>query len=189
MHSDRRNVLKAAGFGMIAATIGGVPKLVAAAEAHARALPFKVLTPAEALTLAALGEALLPGAKAAGVAHFVDDQLVKDPAECLLMLRYFDWPPPYAPFYRGGIAALDGAARAAHARPFAGLDAGEAGALVGQLLGGQVAGWPSPPQGPPPPLFYLSARADAVDVVYGTMAGAAKLGLPYLAHIEPETRW
>lgn len=185
MHSDRRDVLKAAGFGMIAATIGGRATLLSAADAHRRSLPFKRLTAAQAATLAALGEVLLPGAKAAGVAHFVDDQLVKDPAECLLMLRYFDWPPPYAPFYAGGLAALDGAAQAAHAKPFTALDAGQAAALVGTLLGGQAPGW----QGPPAPLFYLAARADAVDVVYGTMAGAAKLGLPYMAHIEPETRW
>ncbi len=189
MELDRRNILKATGFGLVAATVGGVPALLPAAEAHARTLPYKVLTPAQAATLAALGEVLLPGAKAAGVAHFVDDQLAKDAGECLLMLRYFDWPPPYAPFYAGGLAALDGAARAAHGLAFTGLDAGQAAALVGPLLGGQVAAWQGPPQGPPSPLFYLSVRADAVDVVYGTMAGTAKLGLPYMAHIEPETRW
>ena len=185
MQTDRRSIVKAAGFGMIAATVGGVPTLLAAAEAHAQALPFKVLAPAQAHTLATLGEVLLPGARAAGVAHFVDDQLAKDPAECLLMLRYFDWPPPYTPFYVGGLAALDGASQAAHGAAFTALDAGQASALVGQLLGGQVAGW----QGPPSPLVYLATRADAVDVVYGTMEGTAKLGLPYMAHIEPETRW
>lgn len=185
MESDRRDILKGAGFGLIAVQLGGVASFVSAAEARRRALPFKVLDTAQARTLAMLGEVLLPGAKAAGVAHFVDDQLAKDPAECLLMLRYFDWPPPYAPFYLGGLAALDSAARAAHQVAFASLDAGQATALVGQLLGGKVAGW----QGPPSPLFYLATRADAVDVVYGTMAGTAKLGLPYMAHIEPEAHW
>ena len=185
MTADRRTLLKTAGFGLVAAVVGGVPQLVSAAEAQRRAVPFRALTPAQGATLAALGEVLLPGARAAGVAHFVDDQLAKDPTECFLMLRYFDWPPPYAPFYAGGLAALDGAAAAAHGVPFTGLDAGQMTALVGQLLGGQVAGW----QGPPAPLFYLATRADAVDVVYGTVDGAAKLGLPYMAHIEPETRW
>lgn len=185
MEQDRRSILKVAGFGIIAATIGGVPTMLPAAEAQARSLAYKVLTPGQGATLSYLGEVLLPGAKAAGVAHFVDDQLAKNPAECLLMLRYFDWPPPYTPFYAGGLAALDGAAHAAHGKPFTGLDAGQAGALVGALLGGQVSGW----QGPPSPLFYLSARSDAVDVVYGTVEGAAKLGLPYMAHIEPEARW
>lgn len=185
MDNDRRSILKGAGFGLIAAQIGGVLTMLPAAEAQARALSFKILSPTQAATLAYLGEVLLPGAKAAGVAHFVDDQLAKDPADCLLMLRYFDWPPPYAPFYAGSLAALDGAAQAAHQKSFTDLDAGQASALVGTLLGGQVAGW----QGPPSPLFYLSARADAVDVVYGTVEGTAKLGLPYMAHIEPETRW
>lgn len=185
MTTDRRSLLQTAGLGFVAATVGGVPAMVSAAEAHRRALPFRVLTGAQAATLAAAGEVLLPGARTAGIAHFVDDQLAKDPVECLLMLRYFDWPPPYAPFYAGGLAALDGAAQAAHGMAFAALDAGQAAALVGPLLGGQVSGW----QGPPAALVYLALRADAVDVVYGTMAGTAKLGLPYMAHIEPDPKW
>ncbi len=183
MDHDRRDILKA-GFGLIAVT-GAVPTVVSAAEAHRRALPFKVLAPAQAATLAAFGEVLLPGARAAGVAHFVDDQLAKDPVECLLMLRYFDWPPPYTPFYTGGLAALDGAAQAAHGVAFAALDAGQATTLVTPMLAGQVPGW----QGPPAALVYLAVRADAVDVVYGTVEGTAKLGLPYMAHIEPDPKW
>lgn len=185
---DRRTLLKTGlttGFGLIAATVGSVPAMLSAAEAHRRALPLTVLTAAQAATLAAFGEVLLPGATAAGIAHFVDDQLAKDPAECLLMLRYFDWPPPYAPFYAGGLAALDGAAQAAHGVAFTALDGPRATALVAPMLAGEVAGW----HGPPAALVYLALRADAVDVVYGTMAGTAKLGLPYMAHIEPDPRW
>jgi len=180
----RRALLKA-GLGLIAATVGGVPAMVTAAEAHRRVIPFKVLTPTQGATLAAFGEVLLPGARAAGVAHFVDDQLAKDPVECLLMLRYFDWPPPYTPFYAGGLAALDTAARGLHGVAFTALDAGQATELVTPMLSGPMAGW----QGPPAPIVYLALRADAVDVVYGTMAGTAKLGLPYMAHIEPDPLW
>jgi hypothetical protein len=32
-------------------------------------------------------------------------------------------------------------------------------------------------------------RADAVDVVYGTMEGYEALGIPYMAHIAPDKRW
>ena len=47
------------------------------------------------------------------------------------------------------------------------------------------AGNADPWQGPPPPVFYMAVRSDAVDVVYGTESGFEELGLPYLAHISP----
>ena len=36
-------------------------------------------------------------------------------------------------------------------------------------------------------LFVL--RADALDVTYGTPEGFDALGIPYMAHIMPETPW
>jgi hypothetical protein len=38
-------------------------------------------------------------------------------------------------------------------------------------------------------LFWFVLRSDAVDVVYGTKEGVERLGLPYMAHIEPPSRW
>jgi hypothetical protein len=35
----------------------------------------------------------------------------------------------------------------------------------------------------------MVVRSDAVDVVYGTMDGYARLDIPYMAHIAPTTRW
>jgi len=32
-------------------------------------------------------------------------------------------------------------------------------------------------------------RNDAVDVVYGTQSGFEQLGVPYMAHIAPPSRW
>jgi hypothetical protein len=32
-------------------------------------------------------------------------------------------------------------------------------------------------------------RSDAVDVVYGTVEGYDALGIPYMPHITPVTRW
>ena len=39
------------------------------------------------------------------------------------------------------------------------------------------------------PMAYAVLRADAVDVVYGTMEGYQALGIPYMAHIAPDRRW
>ena len=36
---------------------------------------------------------------------------------------------------------------------------------------------------------YFVLRSDAVDVVYGTMEGYERLGVPYLPHIAPDKRW
>jgi hypothetical protein len=117
--------------------------------------------------------------------HFVDQQLAADAADCLLLIRYLDVPPPYADVYRGGLAALEAASRTAHARAFAELTAEQATALVRTMSEKDPPGW----QGPPAPLFYFAARSDAVDVVYGTEEGFAKLRIPYMAHIRPPTPW
>ncbi len=183
---ERRTLLKAGGLGLIAVVgAGGAVMMLSPREAREHGAPLKVLKPAEAKALEAFGEALLPGAAAAGIAHFIDAQIACDPADSLLVLRYFDWPAPYDAFYHGGIAALDAVAKAAFSKTFAELDAKQAETLTGQIATGAVKGW----QGPPPPLFYMAARSDAVDVVYGTMEGFQKLGVPYMAHIEPEHKW
>lgn len=179
----RRDVLK--GIGLIAVEVAGAVQLLTPAAAAAAEAGFKVLTQAEARTLAAFGEALAPGARAAGIAHYVDDQLAKPPADGLLMIRYLDVPPPWLPFYRAGLAALDTLAVARHGTGFAGLDAGQAAALIGAIAERPPEGW----QGPPSPLVYFAMRADAIDVVYGTEAGFERLGVPYMAHIAPDPKW
>lgn len=180
MASTRREVVRGLGFGLIAAEVAGVSAWLPPAEARVRGAALKALTPAEAATLEALGDTLLPGAAREGVAHFVDHHLSVEADDSLLMLRYFDWPPPYLPFYRGGLAALDGLAGGS----FAAQAPAARDALAGRLMG-PLPEW----RGPPAMLFYLSVRADAVDVVYGTEAGTERLGLPYMAHIAPPTLW
>ena len=49
----------------------------------------------------------------------------------------------------------------------------------------KIDGWKGPGGG----FVYLILRRDAVDVVYGTMAGYEGLGIPYMAHIAPTKRW
>ncbi len=154
-------------------------------DAKARKVPLRTLAGGEARTLERFAEVLLPGAEAAGVAHFVDHHLSVPAEDSLLMLRYLDVPPPYASFYKAGLSALDAHARARFGKGFAGLEAGPATAIVDDIIKAQPPGW----QGPPAPFFTFLVRSDAVDVVYGTRAGLARLGLPVMAHLEPEREW
>jgi hypothetical protein len=68
---------------------------------------------------------------------------------------------------------------------FAALSASEQHDFIDQLRQNKIEGW----QGPAAGQVYFVLRSDAVDVVYGTMEGYESLGLPYLAHIEPDRRW
>ena len=171
--------------GLLAFQVGGTVAMLSPRAARAAKLPMRVLKEAEVRTLEALGDTLLPGAAEAGLAAYLDQQLASDPAESLLMIRYLDVPPPHAPFYTAGLAAVDAAARKLHAQPFAALEPSARSAFVGQMQRGAIEGW----QGPPPPFFYFVLRSDAVDVVYGTVEGFEKLGIPYMAHIPPTEKW
>ncbi len=182
---NRREILKAGTLGLLAFKTGSVVQLLRPAAARAAGIPYQTLTNEEALLLEAFGEALLPGAKEAGLAHFVDQQISADPANSLLFLRYMDVPPPYADFYRAGLAGLDTYSRQSQNAAFYDLGANEAHGLIGEIAGTNPPGW----QGPPSPFFYFVARADAVDVVYGTVDGFKNLDIPYMAHLEPETKW
>jgi len=181
---DRRGALKRAGFGWIAVQLGAVTTWMTPADAHAARAPLKVLDPWEAELLEQFGEVLLPGAREAGLVNFIDHHLAVDAAESLLMLRYLDWPAPYAGFYKAGLAAMAGAL-AARSRAAANLSGAEWDAFIAEMNQGQPTGW----QGIPAGLFYFVLRSDAVDVVYGTEAGFARLGVPYMAHIPPSTPW
>lgn len=178
-------MLKAGGGLILVAGAGGALVLMTPREARDSRAGLRALSQDEGRTMEALGETLLPGAREAGILHFVDSQLAAAPADSLLILRYFDWPPPYADFYKGGLAALDGLSRVMTGRRFAALTAAKAAEVVGAMASGQAKAW----QGPPAQLFYMCARSDAVDVVYGTLEGFQKLGVPYMAHIEPDEKW
>lgn len=173
------------GLGVLPFVVDGKLCHLSPGEARARGIAFKSLTPAEVHCLEAFGDVLLPGAAKAGIAHFVDHHLSVPAAESLLMVRYLDVPPPYLDFYRAGLAALDSHSSSIHGTRFAGLAPEKANALVRAISSAPPAGW----AGPPSPLFYFAVRNDAVDVVYGTEEGFEKLGIPYMPHIVPETKW
>jgi hypothetical protein len=183
---ERRALMKGAALSALAFTAGGVEVLLSPRQARAQNMPFRTLTPEQVDTLEALGDTLVPGAKQAGISHFVDQQLSIPPGEALLEARILNIRPPYANFYRAALGAVDKASKAQNnGRGLAQLNDSERHAFVDLMRQNKVDGW----QGPPGPFVYLVLRSDAVDVVYGTMDGYAALGIPYMPHIAPEKRW
>ena len=183
---ERRAFMKGAAGGALAFTVGGIEVLVTPAAARAQGVPLRTLTAAQAATLEALGETLVPGARQAGIAHFVYQQISIPADEALLEARILNVRPPYANFYRAALAAVDRASQALNnGRNFAQLGEAEQRSLVDSMRQNKIEGW----QGPGGPFVYLLLRSDAVDVVYGTMEGYAGLGIPYMPHIAPTKRW
>jgi len=183
---ERRDFIKGAATGALTFTISGVEVLLTPREARAQNVPFRLLKANEAETIEALGETLVPGARAAGVAHFIDQQLSVPPNEALLEARILNVRPPYANFYRAVIGAVDAASTVLNnGRGFAQLDPAEQHDFVSALRQNKLQNW----QGPSGPLVYMVVRSDAVDVVYGTMEGYEALDIPYMPHIAPVERW
>lgn len=182
---DRRTVLRTGGAGMLLFSLAGCDKWMTPREAREQGADFRHLEPREVAILEALGEALVPGARAAGIGHYVDANLVRHHADCLLTIRYLDVLPPYGEFYANALKALDDYSVASVGSGFASLSTSKAKDVVGLMLGGNMSGW----KGPPSALLYLAVRSDAVDLVYGTVGAFERLGLPYVAHIEPKTTW
>jgi hypothetical protein len=183
---ERRALLKGAGMSALAFVAGGTEVLLTPRAARAQNIPFRTLTPEQAEALDALGETLVPGARAAGISHYIDQQISIPAEEALLEARILNIRPPYANFYRAALGAVDKASRAHDGdRGIAQLGDSERHAFVDMMRQNKIEGW----QGPPGPFVYLVLRSDAVDVVYGTVDGYVGLGIPYMAHIAPEKRW
>jgi hypothetical protein len=187
MHDiERRALLKGAAAGALAFSAGGAEVLLTPRAARAQGVALRTLNAEQAATLDALGETLVPGARAAGISHFVDQQISIPPEEALLEARILNVRPPYANFYRAALGAVDRASQAVNGgRAFAALNETEQRSFVDSMRQNKVEGW----QGPPGSFVYLLLRSDAVDVVYGTMDGYAALGIPYMPHIAPSKRW
>jgi Gluconate 2-dehydrogenase subunit 3 len=181
----RRAFIKGASIGALAYSVGGVEVLLTPREARAQGLAFKMLTPDEAATLEAIGDTLAIGARQAGIAHFVDQQLTQPPPLALLSVRVNEIRPPYVNFYRGALGAIAIAAKAMHGRKFGECDEAEQIKFVELLARREIKDW----NGPAQPQVYAILRNDAVDVVYGTVEGFERVGVPYLPHILPEERW
>jgi gluconate 2-dehydrogenase gamma chain len=179
----RRELLTRMGTGLVAITVSSARGQVSPEQARARGETLRQLSEAEGKTLESLGDVLLPGAAAAGIAHYVDDQLSSETP--LLMLKYVDYPGPFLDFYQQGLRSLDSLGRARHDSSFHELSSARKVDLVREVSQKNPPGW----TGPPGPLFYFVTRNDAVDVCYGTPEGFAKLNIPYMAHILPRRKW
>ncbi|HUD89574.1 MAG TPA: gluconate 2-dehydrogenase subunit 3 family protein [Xanthobacteraceae bacterium] len=182
---QRRAFIKGAAIGTLAFTVGGVEVMLTPRQAQAQNIPLRTLTPAQAATLGAMGETLVPGAKDSGVVNFVDQQLSIAPEEALLEARIMNVRPPFANFYRAALGAIEGASQAKYGRGFGELNPSEQHDFVDLMRQNKLDGWKGPPSG----FVYFLLRTDAVDVVYGTMDGYAHLGVPYQAHIAPTKPW
>jgi hypothetical protein len=188
MAYSRRTFVKqgaAGGIALLTFVVAGCEKRLTPAEARAADIPYRTFGAEQVRTLEALGEVLLPGSAAAGIAHFIDHQLSGPQADSMLMIKYLGVPVPYSDFYRGGLAGIEGAARKRFTQSFTALAANDAKSLVAAMAKGDLPGW----IGPPPPLFFFVLRNDAVDATYGTSKGFEDLAVPYMAHIAPPTRW
>jgi hypothetical protein len=183
---ERRVFNQGALIGALAFTVGGVERMLTPRQAYAQDVPLRTLKPEEAKTLAAMGEALVPGARNAGVVQFVDQQISIPPEQALIEARIMNVRPPYANFYRAALGAIDGASKARHGgRGFAELSGAEQHDFINAMRQNKIEGWKGPAGG----FVYFLLRTDAVDVVYGTMEGYAALGVPYMPHIAPTRSW
>lgn len=142
--------------GQVRRAFGGV------VGSHVAGAGLRFFTAEEAGRLDALGDALVPGARAAGLSRYIDRYVSVAPANSLLTLRYLNVAPPYGEFYRKSLRRLGSWHDVAKA--------------VRRLADTE-------------PLFYFALRSDAIDVTYGTMSGFKTLDIPYLPHIAPRVPW
>ena len=183
---ERRGFIKGAALGALAFTVEGAQVLLTPRAARAQAVPFRTLTAEQVEALEAVGETIVPTARQAGIAHFVDQQLSIPAEEALLEARILKLRPPYVNFYRAALGAVDRASAArSQGRRFAQLSEAEQRDFIDAMRQNRIEGW----QGPAGGFVYTVLRNDAIDVVYGTMEGYAALGVPYMPHIAPTKRW
>ena len=180
---SRREMLSRMGTGLLAVTIPTIWGPLSPAEARTKGSTLRHFNDPETATLEDLGETLLPGAKQAGIVHYIDAQLSSE--QSMLFLKYMDYPGPQKDFYTSGLRALNSLSKSKYSKSFSDCATEEKTAIVREISGKNPDGW----QGPPAPLFYFVTRNDAVDVYYGTIEGFQKLQYPYLPHIKPPSKW
>ena len=180
----RREMLRGVA-GALLFSAAGVDVLLTPRQARAQGVAFRILTPQEVQVLEAVGETLALGAREQGVAHFIDQQCLVAPQEALLTLRLAGANPPFIEFYRAALAEVNRQSRSQHNAMFPALNGPDRHAFIDRMRLSALPDWNGPPQG----LVYAVLRADAVDVVYGTVAGFERLAVPYMPHIPPAEGW
>src|ERR1700686_389446 len=145
---ERRALVKGAALSALAFSVGGAQILLSPRAARAQNIPFRTLTPEQVETIEALGDTLVPGAKQAGISHFVDQQLSIPHGEALLEARILNVRPPFANFYRAALGAVDKASQAVNGgRNFAQLSETEQRDFVNNMRQNKVEGWQGPAGG------------------------------------------
>src|SRR5438132_11878291 len=84
--SSRRDFVSGAAAGgvcLLTFTLSGCEAKLTPAQARAAKVPLQTLTLSDASTMDCLGEILLPGSAAAGLAQYLDHQLSGDPAHSM----------------------------------------------------------------------------------------------------------
>lgn len=185
MKTSRRKFIRTGAFGVLAFVAGDKIRWLTPVQARAEKIPFQSLDWEQAKVVDRLGDLIVPGAAAAGLSHFLDQQLSASIEDCMLVIRYLGVEAPYKGFYAQSLAALEASSQTQFKKAFAHLSAGQVNSLVDSMAKGNPPGW----QGPPAPFFFFVLRNDASDVVYGTEKGFANLGIPYMAHISPSSPW
>ena len=144
-------------------------------EAEARVFEPQILSPQQCKALSTLGDALVPGAAAAGLSAYIDLQLQAGD-ESLLIGKYLGVDTSaQTGFYR---AAADNVMSLAD-------ESISMHTFASSMATDAVSGW----AGPPASYVLFVLRADALDVTYGTPEGFEKLGIPYMAQIKPDRPW
>jgi hypothetical protein len=182
-HLDRRFLLQAGGASLAVAAATPLA-LFDPRAARAQGMPFKVLAPDEVTTIEALSDALVPGARDAGVSHYIDHELASPSPR--LMLRFAQLRGPMPPYYHGALAAFAAAVTAQGSGSFSSLSPDAQHTIIEALRTGAIKPWDATVA---PPVFYGMMRNDGVDVVYGSVEGFKNLDIPYMPHIMPKATW
>jgi hypothetical protein len=181
---DRRHLLQAGGASFAMAAAAPL-SLFDSRKARAEGMPFKVLSPDEVRTIEALSDALVPGARDAGVSHYIDHELASPSPR--LLLRFAQLRGPMAPYYRGALAAFAASMTAQGNSAFSSLTPDAQHNVIEAVRTGTIKPWDAGAVAAP--IFYGMMRNDGVDVVYGSAEGFKNLDIPYMPHIMPKTTW
>jgi hypothetical protein len=182
---DRRHLLQAGGASLAIAAATPL-SLFDPREARAQGMPFKVLSSDEVATIEAVSDALVPGARDAGVSHYIDHELSGPSPR--LMFRFAQLRGAMAPYYHGALAAFAASLTAQGNGAFASLSPDAQHTVIEALRTGTIKPWEAS-GGVAAPVFYGMMRNDGIDVVYGSVEGFKNLDIPYMPHIMPKATW
>ena len=181
---DRRHLLKVGG-ASLAMTAAAPLSLFDPRAARAKGDPFKVLSADEVATIEALSDAIVPGARDAGVSHYIDHELASPSPR--LLLRFAQLRGPLAPYYHSALASFAASMKAQGHGAFASLSPEAQRTVVEALRTAKFKPWEDSTIAPA--AFYGMMRNDGVDVVYGSVEGFKHLEIPYMPHIMPKKTW